>query len=198
MKWLFFTLLIGISGASQATVNLPVTCSDLTNPCPAEKALFQPGKPGLLVIDPAGAWELWESLAPTDQVRACPSDITPGATSCPAKRITLAKSEAAQEVVPWFARVSWPISTKDITGATLPAGEITGYRITWYYQDTPGVTLDVSATQSPVTIIVDRRPICAIVVAIGKTGESAGAPATCAPPPVVKITPMAVAGVEIN
>lgn len=124
-----------------AATNLPLSCKAALTGTACAEANYQyvPGKAGLIVATPSSGWRLWEVIAATDQIRACPADITAG-TLCNVSRVTIKKSAAATAVEPpppvstMNIRITWVAPTKGVQGLELVPllpGDILGYEIAW-------------------------------------------------------------------
>jgi len=170
----FLALCLFVPSLASAATNLPLVCTDQTNPCPAAKYVYKPGADGLLVLNPANQWKRWESLAPADPVRVCPSNIESGSISCPALRVTLAKSQTTQAVpiTQWRATIRWDAVTKGTGGVDLPPGEIVGYSLNWRYEAEGGIQT-VSVGSAPTyALTIQNKNVCIAVAAIGKSANS--------------------------
>lgn len=192
-QFAFFLVLSALTLGAYAIPNMPMVCKTaaVATLCPGDSWTTAPGAPGKYVAVTAKGVIDWSAALPADLVRVCPSDVSPG-TACPVARVSLAKSLAATTDAPktWTVTYSWDAVTKDETGAALPAGEITGYALSWNYE----VGGDVKNVNVPnvltYTATVDYKPICARVAAIGKSAVGNATPELCiAPMPGAVIVP---------
>jgi hypothetical protein len=190
-----------------AATNLPLSCKAALTGTACAEANYQyvPGKAGLVVATPSSGWRLWEVIAATDDIRACPADITAG-TLCAVNRATIKKSAAAVEPVtvpPMTIRVTWIAPTtglQDEKPVTLQPGDILGYEIAWVPKaGGRGGEFAVPAGQTTYTFTIPAQSVSVSMSVQGKDSwgpSSENVPADpLAPKPVV---PGAVTGFKVD
>lgn len=146
-KLLALVALMALSANAFATKNLPLTCAkplttekqpcyerdmgcsvpQAASVCAVADYACVPGGNGKYTATPAGVWVLWENIAPTDDIRAWATDLTPG--TCAGGRMTIKKQDAttaATEVIPVALNIRWQLPTTLTTGDPIvPVNPIT-------------------------------------------------------------------------
>lgn len=181
-----------VSFEALATANLPMVCNSaaVAGVCPGDSWTTALGAPGKYVAVSGKGVIDWKDALATDLLRVCPSDIAAGAV-CPVARVNLSKALAATAVVDPLRKVTftWGAPTVDVSGAPLPAGDITGYSLSWNYAIGGDVNnIPLSPTLLTYSTQVQSKRICARVTVLGKGGENV-TPELCKDPPTTAQIP---------
>lgn len=194
MKILVFLALVACAYSTHAATNLPIVCTGTvvgTTCSTSTTATTAYGAAGKVFATPSGAWKEWSKIGVGETVRVCPSDVTPGVV-CPVNRISVVKTLAAvtPPVTSWNIAYVWTPPTQSTDGIGLPAGEITGYILQWhYYVDDTLVEVQLGNVLNYTLQNLNRKVVCARLIAVGKSGTSEPTAELCIDPPAQVIVP---------